>query len=114
MPWELSAIPSDDNISLGTVEQVQARLRMAIPEIELFRDASGMEKITASEAQGFEVPDVIRELWLRSKGSYQGLVEGEGITIEFHLDEDEASVRSILIDIRGNGDPMPLLQHLMN
>ena len=113
MPWELRALPSDDGQSLGTVEHVQAKLRAALPEIELFRDASGSEKLAAMESQGVEVPDFIREHWLGRTGDYRGLVEGDGFTIEFHLGEDEAAVVAVGIDVRGSGDPMPALRRLM-
>lgn len=113
MPWELNAIPFDDTASLGTVEQVQAKLRAAVPEIELFRDASGLEKIAVMESQGIEVPDVIREGWLRSTGAYKGLIEGDNFTIEFYLGEDETAVDAVCIDVRGSGDPMRVVQRLM-
>jgi hypothetical protein len=113
MPWELQALPSDDSGSLGSIEQVQAKLRAAVPEIELGRDASGLEKLAAMESQGVKVPDVIREHWRRSKGAYQGLFQGQDFTIEFHLGEDEAAVVAVGIDVRGSGDPMPLVQRLM-
>ena len=113
MPWELQAIPSDDSNSLGTVEQVQATLRAVVPGIELGRDASGAEKLAVMQSRGVEVPDVIREHWLRSKGAYQGLFEGKDFTIEFHLGEDETAVPSMGIDVRGSGDPMPVIQRLM-
>ena len=113
MPWELQALPSDDSGSLGTVEHVQAKLRAALPEIELGRDVSGLEKLATMEAQGVKVPDVIREHWLRSKGAYQGLIEGKDFSVEFHLGEDEASVPAVVIDVRGSGDPMPVVQRLM-
>jgi hypothetical protein len=111
MPWELEALPSDGSGSLGSIEQVQARLRAVFPEIELGRDAS--EKLAAMEARGIEVPDVIREHWFRSKGAYQGLIEGKGFTIELHLGEDELRVAAIYLDVRGSGDPMPALHRLM-
>ena len=95
------------------MEQVQAKLRAAVPEIELFRDASGSEKLAAMESLGTQVPDVIREHWLRSKGAYEGLIEGEGFTIEFHLGEDEAAVVAVGIDVRGSGDPMPVVRRLL-
>ena len=113
MPWELQALPCDDSGPLGTVEHVQAKLRAAVPEIELFRDASGLEKLAAMESQGIAVPDVIREHWLRRKGDYQGLVQGQGYTIEFRLGEDETAVIVVGIDVRGSGDPMPVVQRLM-
>ena len=113
MPWELQALPSDDVGSLGTVEHVQAKLRAALPEIELFRDASGSEKLASMESQGIEVPDVIREHWLRSTGAHQGLIEGDGFTIEFRLGENDAAVVAVGIDVRGGGDPMPVLRRLM-
>lgn len=113
MPWELQIIAVDDSNSLGTVEQVQAKLRAAVPEIELFRDASGTEKLAAMELQGVEIPDVIREHWLRSKGAYRGLTEGDGFTIEFHFGQDETTVPSVGIDVRGSGNPMPIINRLM-
>lgn len=114
MPWELRALPSDNRGSLGTVEQVQAKLRAAVPEIELGRDASGAEKIAEMESRGIAVPDVIREHWLGSKGAFQGLYQGEGFAIEFHLGEDESAVPTVGIDVRGSGNPMPIIQRLMN
>ena len=112
MPWELQALPSNGG-SLGTVEHVQAKLRAAVPQIELFQDASGLEKLAAMESRGVEVPDVIREHSLRSKGAYQGLVEGADFSVEFHLGEDEAAVAAVAIDVRGDGDPMPVVLRLM-
>jgi hypothetical protein len=113
MPWELQALAVDDHSPLGTLEQVQAKLRAAVPEIELFQDASGAEKIAAMESQGIQIPDVIREHWFRSNGAYQGLVKDKGYTIEFHLGHDQTTVSSIGINVRGNGNPMPTLQLLM-
>jgi hypothetical protein len=113
MPWELQALSTDDGGSLGTVEHVQAKLRAALPEIELFRDSSGSEKVASMESQGIEVPDVLREHWLRSRGAHQGLIEGDEFTIEFHLGEDDAAVVAVGINVRGSGDPMPVLQRLM-
>ena len=113
MPWELQAIPSDDSESLGSVEHVQAELRAAAPEIELFRDASGLEKLAAMESRGVTVPEMIRDHWLRSTGEYQGLIEGDRFTIEFYLGEDESTVVAVGINVRGAGDPMPVIQRLM-
>jgi hypothetical protein len=113
MPWELQALPSDDGGSLGTVEQVQGKLRAAVPEIELGRDAGGAEKLAAMESQGLDVPDMIRELWLRSTGAYIGLIEGDAFTVEFSLGDDEAAVVAVGIDVHGSGDPMPVIQRLM-
>lgn len=113
MPWELQALSSDDHGSLGTVEHVQAKLRAVLPEIEFYRDASGSEKLAAMESQGIAVPDVIRERWLLPAGAHQGLIEGDGFTIEFHLGEDDAAVIALGIDVRGSGDPMPILQKVM-
>lgn len=113
MPWELQALAVDDHRPLGTLQQVQAKLRAAVPEIELFQDASGAEKIAAMESQGIQIPDVIREQWFRSDGAYQGLMDGEGYSIEFHLGRDQTTVPSVGIYVRGNGNPMPTLQRLM-
>jgi hypothetical protein len=114
MAWQLRIVPSrGGGDSLGSVEQVQAKLRGADPEIELFRDASGAEKLASMESQGLTVPDVIREHWLGSKGAFQGLIQGEGFTIEFHLGEDETTVAAVGIDVRGSGDPMPVIERLM-
>ena len=65
------------------------------------------------QSRAIEVPDAIREHWLRSKGAYQGLFEGKDFTIEFHLGEVETAVLSMGIDVRGSGDPMPVIQRLM-
>ena len=112
MPWELRAVPSDDSASLGTIEHVQAKLRAAVPEIVLSRDATGVEKLATMESPGLKVPDVIREHWLRSKGAYRGLFEGKDFTIEFHLGEDETAVAAVSIDVRGSGNPMPIIDRL--
>jgi hypothetical protein len=113
MSWQLQILPSTDSQSLGSVEHVQAKLRAAVPEIELFRDASGLEKLAAMESQGIQVPEAIREHWLESKGAFQGLIEREDFTIEFHLGEDETTVAAVGIDVRGSGDPLSLVERLM-
>src|SRR5688572_10209703 len=112
MPWELQIRLPDGSGSLGSLEQVQAMLRAALPEIELFRDASGLEKLAAMEASGVTVPDVIREHWLRSKGAYQGVIEAGALTFEFYLREDETAVRVVLVEVRGSGDPMPVVERI--
>jgi hypothetical protein len=112
MPWELSAIPADSRESLGTVEQVQSRLRHALPTIKLFRDADGSEKIRAMESKGIEVPPFIRDIMLRTGGSYLGLLEGDGWTIEFSLGQDENCISRVAIDVRGSGNPMPSIECL--
>jgi len=112
MPWELQAIPIEPAVSLGTVAQVQVQLLAAVPEIELFRDASGLEKLQAMESSGVEVSEGIREHWLRSKGSFQGFLQGDDFTIEFVLGEDENNVTSVIIDVRGGGEPMSVIGRL--
>jgi hypothetical protein len=113
MAWELQVLAADGSGSLGTVDEVQGKLRAAVPGIVLGRDASGSEKIAAMEAAGVEVPDVIREQWLGSKGAFLGRFESGDIAIEFSLGEDEAKVTAVLIDVRGSGDPMPIVRRLM-
>ena len=112
MPWELILSPSDSRESLGSVTHVQDLLKTAIPEIELFQDASGDEKIAAMELSGMEVPDVIREMWAGKKGSYQGLYAGPEFTVEFHFDGDEDAVRSVSLDVRGGGNPTPVINRI--
>jgi hypothetical protein len=112
MPWELKAIPAKSADSLGDVAKVQDLLRSAIPAIELYRDASGLEKLQEMESRGIEVPDPIREHWLRSKGNFQGFFQGDGFTIEFDLGENEMRVTSLIIDVRGSGDPMSVINQL--
>src|SRR5215203_3082291 len=104
MPWELTALPADGQSSLGTIEHVQALLRTAIPEVELFRDVSGAEKIRSMESAGVEIPVAIREHWLQSAGAFQGMVRGGGFTLDFHLGDVEAAVASVGIDVRGDGN----------
>jgi len=113
MAWELQVLAAGGGGSLGTVDQVRAKLRAAVPGIELGREAGGAEKIAAMKAAGVEVPDVIRERWLASTGAYVGSFEGDDLTMEFSLGEDEASVAGVLIDVRGSGDPMPIVRQLM-
>ena len=113
MPWELSAVPADSRPSLGSIAQVQELLRRALPRIQLFRDASGSEKIRAMEAQGIEIPQAIREAMMISGGAYQGLLEGNGWSIEFWLGQGADSVTSVSMDVRGSGDPMPAIQRIM-
>ena len=85
MPWELRLVSADDRQPLGSIEQVQARLCAAVPGVDFYQDASGPEKIAAMEAQGIEVPEVIRAHWLQSRGEYRGLIQGDGFTIELYL-----------------------------
>jgi hypothetical protein len=112
MPWELQVSAADGGESMGWVDEVQATLRAAVPGIVFLRGIGGAEKIAAMEAQGVEVPDVIREHWLASKGAHLGHFEGQDVTIEFDFGEDEAKVAAILVEVRGGGDPMPVVRRL--
>jgi len=114
MAWELQIRSLDGSASLGSVAQVQAKLRGVFPKIELFRDASGAEKLAAMEERGIKVPETIREHWLGLKGAFQGVINGEDFTIEFHLGQDETTVAAVGIEVRGGGDPISVIEPLMN
>jgi hypothetical protein len=105
--------PADPRESLGTVEEVQSLLRQAIPKIQFFRDASGSDKIRAMEAQGIDIPQVIRDALLITGGSYLGLFEGEDWSFKFSLGQNATSVSRVSIDMRGSGNPMPTIERLM-
>ena len=113
MPWELQATPSDSSSSLGSVEHVQSQLLAAVPNIELFRDASGPEKIKAMESSGIGVPDFIREHLMQRTGNYEGVLEGDGFTVEFDLGETESAVAAVGINVRGSGDPTEVIDRLI-
>lgn len=113
MPWELRAVSLENGGSLGTVEDVQAKLRAAVPEIELFRDSGGADKLAAMESLGVEVPAFFRELWAGSPGAYRGEIVGEEFTIDLYLGTEDASVSEVGIEVRGRGDPFPVLRQLM-
>lgn len=114
MPWELQATSRDSDGSMGSVEHVQSQLRATVPEIRLFRDVSGLEKLREMESRGISVPAPIRDVWLQSKGAHEGIVEGDDWTIEFHLGEDEDSVIVVGIDVRGTGNPMAVIDRLQS
>ena len=112
MPWELRVTAANGGESLGRVDEVQATLRAAVPGIVFGRAPGGAEKIAAMQAQGVEIPDVIRAHWLASTGAHLGHFEGNDVTIEFDLGEDESKVAAILVEVRGSGDPMPVVRRL--
>lgn len=112
MPWDLYIKHKRKNRSLGPVEEVQSRLHEALPTIEFYKEVSGAEKLKLMEDQGIELPDVLKNNFLVSKGSHMGIYEDDGFSIEFCLGQDP-DVNGIVVEVRGNRDPMGAIDELL-
>ena len=85
MAWELT-IQHPNGHRLGSPGEVQAKLSRVWPELEWHLDLPALPKTV-------------------------GMVEGDGFSFELYgLDDDP--VEDFYLDVRGNGDPTPLLMQL--
>ena len=109
MPWEVT-IRSAENTALGTPEELRQQITTSVPAFEFYREPSGVEKIEAARASGVAFPQVIRESIERQPASVRAEYEGEGISILLYGFEDPT--REINVEIRGMGNPLPVLANI--
>jgi hypothetical protein len=123
MPWELNIVKTvgkppqkspetKDTHGLGVLPAIQRQLSNALPGIEFYKEPSGEERLAAMKEQGIEIPDSLKSIFARTKGSYRGIYKGDDFSFEFCFGH-ETTVDHAFLDVRGSGEPLPALQHLM-
>jgi hypothetical protein len=120
MPWELCVIKvagkpptkrPEEHLPLGPIEEVQRLLESVLPGIEIHREPPGANMVEMMKECGFELPESTAALLGQGAGRYGAFFEADGITFEFSFGH-ENQVRSAILDVRGNGDPMPVIERL--
>ncbi|MEX0793956.1 MAG: hypothetical protein WD045_12530 [Pirellulaceae bacterium] len=105
MPWELTIINGspDDRTPLGIRDDVIASLAKAVPGVELQRPPMPPEEILAI------MPPVVRDAMTRPK--LEADFDHDDLSIQFYT-SDTPEIDWINVEVRGNGDPLPLLQSI--
>jgi uncharacterized protein DUF4440 len=107
MPWTV-VVSRIDGEPFGDVEAVRAAIARQLPATRFWRDPSGADKAAF-------LPDQHRQLFMHLVGhppaDERGLFEGDGFTLELFLGS-QPDVKSITVDVRGDGDPLPALRLL--
>ncbi len=108
MPLTLE-IQCDNEQPLGGVDDVISIIDTRINGFTAYRDPSIDEKLAA-------MPADIRELYVKTVGHLPPFTRGdyqvEGLSLEFNFGSTDPITR-FLIDVRGNGNPMPVLRKLI-
>jgi hypothetical protein len=105
MPWEITIIngTTDNRRPLGTREHVIAALADAVPGAELQRPPIPPEEILAM------MPPAVRDAMTRPK--LEADFEHQDFSIQFYT-SDAPTIDWINAEVRGNGDPLPLLKSI--
>jgi hypothetical protein len=105
MPWEISIVRSatDPDLPLGTRQEVIGAVSTALPGVSLECPPLPPKEIWDS------IPAIIQESFLRK--SLEGLYEGDEFSIRFFT-SDSPQIRFLCAEVRGNGDPIPILAKL--
>jgi hypothetical protein len=111
MPWEIT-IRRGDGLPLGRQDEVMSGISRAIPEVQFYREPSGVEKIAALKDQGVEFPDVLRRQFEKTAATKQGDFEGNGFSIRFYLGSCSETT-TVDAEVRGDtGRAYPLLRKI--
>jgi hypothetical protein len=122
MPWELTvksdlAGPSSSSKEwplLGKGDDVCNRISISIPQVEWHREPSFIEQHRHlpedHPIQQLIASSTAAEKEWSSRAKFKGLYEGQGFTLELFVQDGQISF--FHIDVRGGGNPMPLLARL--
>jgi hypothetical protein len=110
MPWEV-VIQSPDNAELGDLAAVRDKMTAALPGIQFYSEPSGPEKLAAAREKGIEFPEVIRKHLEQSPATLQADFEAGDFSMQFYGFESQP-LRTIRVEVRGNGNPLPVLAAL--
>jgi hypothetical protein len=124
MPWELSLINYDGKpprlrtdederrkLPLGTLDEVRDHISSVWPETTWTVEPPLLEMMKASG----------NDLWKHwseemvayaSESKLRGLYQGAGFTVELFGFEQHTPLRFLLLDVRGRGNPIPVLKAL--
>lgn len=110
MPWEVT-IRRADGAPLGDLAYVRQQITNALPAIQFYRAPSGLERIAAARAKGYEYPDIIREHFEGLPATDRAQFEGDCFSVELYGFQAEP-LNEIYANVRGDGNPMPMLAAL--
>lgn len=111
MSWDLTIRNSQG--SIGSLDDLRATVSCIFPSAQFNTELSGIEKVHAAEAQGIKFPSFIRESMISRPATQGALVEIEGISMRFNFGSDDP-IEESGIEVRGEGDPFPLLKQLLS
>src|SRR3954451_5206137 len=110
MPWTVFISAPDDE-HLGALDRVRGLIAERLPGTRFGRAPSGAEKLGQLDGLGVSVPQELRQILGNLPADARGLYEGQGMFLEFFLGSDPM-VKSLTVDVRGDGDPIPTLRRL--
>jgi hypothetical protein len=82
-----------------------------LPGTSFGTDPSGAERLAWLDRRGVDVPPELRNVFAKLPADERGMYEGEGVYLEFFLGTDPI-VKTVSVDARGSGDPIPVLRRL--
>jgi hypothetical protein len=107
MPWTI-LITRTDGEPLGDVDTVRAAIGRQLPQTKFWRDPSGADMAAFLPAEH-------RQFFMQLVGHIpadeRGLYEKDSFTLELFLGSQPV-VKSITVDVRGDGNPLPALRRL--
>jgi hypothetical protein len=103
MPWEIRIISESGDLPLGTKQAVADWVSTVLPGVDLQRPALPPADILAS------FPEAVRAAFMRPK--LEAAYEEDDFSIEFYC-TDEPEIRCLHADVRGNGNPLPILARI--
>lgn len=124
MPWELEIrkydgqIPrkrseADSNrfLPLGAVEEVRLHLSKVLPTLEWEEEPPLLEILKASGSDLWKDWDE-ELLTSASRPKLKAYYESENLSIEFYGFDQPGELQYLLLDVRGEGNPLPLLKKI--
>jgi hypothetical protein len=110
MPWEIT-IRRPDGSPLGDFDSVRHQLTQAVPGIAFYQEPSGAEKVTTYRQAGIELPEIGRQGLEKHLARVRAECASGKFSISFYGLESEP-LCSVLAEVRGNGNPVPVLAAL--
>ena len=106
MPWTI-IIQCRDGGKLGQIDALRDRFSECVPGLQFYREPSGKEKLAASS---IEYPEVVRRHLERSPAQIQADCQVGSLFLRFFFGpEDATDVDSVAVEVRGEGNPIPVL-----
>jgi hypothetical protein len=109
MSWDLTVRSATG--SLGDLESVGEVISRLFPSARFGVEPSGADKVRAAEAQGIKFPEVIRESLISRPATRVAELDTADVSFCFRFASGEV-VQEVGLEIRGSGDPFPLLRRL--